>query len=235
MNQLNRSDLSQKYTNTANTIKSSIMNTHFNGTFIYEANGRDIDSSVLHAIETFGDDLFAANSAEVAKTIQKYAETFCYEYNINQTDNKNNEPGILVGRYPGDSYAGGNPWQLLTAALAETFYRAADMFYNEFESGQVKLENANHKEWLALLNMDGNGLTVRNLADSSVKAGDAVMYRLWKYIHSDNWRVDEQIDRNNGNQKSAKGLTWSWANVLHAIKTRRDLSKRYYAYKAESM
>ena len=30
--------------------------------------------------------------------------------------------GILIGRYPGDSYAGGNPWQLLTAVLGELFY-----------------------------------------------------------------------------------------------------------------
>ncbi len=27
--------------------------------------------------------------------------------------------GILIGRYPGDSYAGGNPWQLLTAVLGK--------------------------------------------------------------------------------------------------------------------
>ena len=30
-----------------------------------------------------------------------------------------------AGRYPGDVYAGGNPWQLLTAALGELFYLAA--------------------------------------------------------------------------------------------------------------
>ena len=35
------------------------------------------------------------------------------------------QPGILIGRYPGDHYAGGNPWQLLTAALAEYFYLLA--------------------------------------------------------------------------------------------------------------
>jgi len=30
-----------------------------------------------------------------------------------------------MGRYPGDSYAGGNPWQLLTAVLAKVFYQGA--------------------------------------------------------------------------------------------------------------
>lgn len=51
--------------------------------------------------------------------------TFCSEYQINQVDTKAGEPGVLMGRYPGDSYAGGNPWQLLTAVLAKTFYQGA--------------------------------------------------------------------------------------------------------------
>ena len=51
--------------------------------------------------------------------------TFCGQYTINQQDNKANIPGILLGRYPGDSYAGGNPWQLLTAVLGKTFYQGA--------------------------------------------------------------------------------------------------------------
>ncbi|RYY69442.1 hypothetical protein EON63_23660 [archaeon] len=34
-------------------------------------------------------------------------------------------PGVLYGRYGGDTYAGGNPWVLSTAALAGLFYRGA--------------------------------------------------------------------------------------------------------------
>ena len=29
-----------------------------------------------------------------------------------QADNAAGAPGILIGRYPGDTYAGGNPWQV---------------------------------------------------------------------------------------------------------------------------
>lgn len=32
---------------------------------------------------------------------------------------------MLFGRYPGDSYAGGNPWQLLTAVAAKALYQGA--------------------------------------------------------------------------------------------------------------
>jgi len=128
---LNRNDLKQTYTDLGNTIKNSIMSTHFNGEYIYGAHGRDVDGSVIHAVITFGDNLYTPSSTEVAKTIQKFNEVFCNEYAINQQDNQNNVPGILYGRYPNDSYAGGNPWQLLTASLAECFYKAASEFYQE--------------------------------------------------------------------------------------------------------
>ena len=74
---------------------------------------------------------------------------FCKEYPINQESNEAGEPGsecshvsrchvsriptlnagILIGRYPNDGYAGGNPWQLLTAVTAECFYVGAQITY----------------------------------------------------------------------------------------------------------
>ena len=50
---------------------------------------------------------------------------FCGIYPLNQQDIKDGIPGILYGRYQGDSYAGGNPWQLLTAVLAKLMYQGA--------------------------------------------------------------------------------------------------------------
>jgi hypothetical protein len=41
---------------------------------------------------------------------------------------------VLIGRYPGDTYAGGNPWVLSTAALAQLLYRAAT--YAHASTGQ---------------------------------------------------------------------------------------------------
>ncbi len=80
------------------------------------------DSAVLHAIATFGEYSFDAASEEAAATISVLASTFCREYPINQQDDEAGVPGTLFGRYPGDSYAGGNPWQLLTSVAAEVFY-----------------------------------------------------------------------------------------------------------------
>jgi len=94
-------------------------------------------------------------------------------------------------------------------------------------------ENIN--EWTKLLNMNTNdkGLTLRDLADTAMEAGDSVMYRIWSHVKNDNGRIDEQIDRNNGAQKSAKGLTWSHANILHAMHTRNQVSKKNTLIHAE--
>lgn len=89
-----------------------------------EAQNRQQDGAVIHAFNSFPG-YYSWTDSKVAATISKYAKTFCLEYPINQDDNKAKVPGILIGRYPGDVYAGGNPWQLLTAVLAELFYRGA--------------------------------------------------------------------------------------------------------------
>ena len=41
-------------------------------------------------------------------------------------------PGILYGRYLGDVYEGGNPWQLLSASLAELFYSGASDILDKY-------------------------------------------------------------------------------------------------------
>jgi len=40
---------------------------------------------------------------------------------------------MLIGRYLGDGYAGGNPWQLLTAVTAEFYYRLSNELKLEIE------------------------------------------------------------------------------------------------------
>lgn len=101
------------------------MSGHWTGTFVTESDNRQKDSAVIHAFSSF--DVYPLTDDKVAKTIKTLALTFCSEYQINQQDTKNGEPGVLMGRYPGDSYAGGNPWQLLTAVLAKTFYQGASV------------------------------------------------------------------------------------------------------------
>lgn len=47
------------------------------------------------------------------------------------------------------------------------------------------------------------------------------MNRLHKYVKDDNGHINEQIEKNTGKQTAAHDLTWSYANILTAIKERK--------------
>ena len=81
-------------------------------------------------------------------------KSFCREYKINQDALSLGKPGIVIGRYPGDHYAGGNPWQLLTAVLGEVFYLGAEATLKSIEQKGVSdynLDVEENKEWIKLL------------------------------------------------------------------------------------
>ncbi len=198
---------------------------HYNGEYIYESTNREEDSAVLHSIATFGEYSFDATSEEAANTITHLAEVFCDQYPINQADNDLGIPGMLFGRYPGDSYAGGNPWQLLTAVAAEVFYLGGSVNTDRLlENGDnFVLDREAHKNWIRLLHLP-EGATMLDLVAGQMAAGDSVMTRLWNYLQIDNGKVDEQIDKYTGEQTSAENLTWSYANILHSMWVRGDFN-----------
>lgn len=111
----------------------------------------------------------------------------------------------------------------MTAVLAETFYLASqDMLEQSRVHGDFFLSEADHGEWKELLQL-GEGSTASDFVAQSKNAGDSVMFRLYSHVKDDGGRIDEQIDRETGVQKSAKTLTWSHANVLHALHIRNKL------------
>jgi len=195
---------------------------HWTGEYIGESSNRMIDGSVIHAIASFGKYLYKPSGTEAAATVDVYAKHFCEDYSINQKDQDAKEPGILIGRYRGDTYAGGNPWQLLTAGLAQMFYNAGSEIYDHVRATQETTLTAEHQKWVQVLNLS-SGISALELAENFLKAGDSVMTRLWKYVKNDDGRIDEQMSRDTGAQKSAKGLTWSYANILHALHDRKAM------------
>ena len=60
-------------------------------------------------------------------------------------------------------------------------------------------------------------------------AGDAVMYRIYYHIQGYSDHLSEQLDKNTGQETSAYDLTWSYANVMVALKTRESFSGVSYA------
>jgi len=215
--------LGSSYRSVADDIKA-VVTKHWNGNYLYESENRPDDGATIHAITTFSLDLYTPDSEEAAATIRYLVKAFCNEYPINQEDNDAGDPGILIGRYPNDSYAGGNPWQLLTAILAECFYIGASITRKKMETrGNFMLSTTENAQWMALLKLEA-GATASDLAAAQVSAGDAVMTRLHNHIKADGGKVDEQIDKHTGKQASAENLTWSYANILHALHIRKGLS-----------
>lgn len=211
-NKVGDSSYASKCASTKNSVQASL-DAHWTGSFMTESSNRQKDGATVHAFSSFN--VYPITDQKVAKTMQVLANTFCSEYTINQNDIKAGVPGILIGRYPGDSYAGGNPWQLLTAVFAKAFYQGASSLV---ESNGF-LNDADRTAWLSLLNLPSTS-TLQDQVEAALQAGDAVMYRLYQHVKSDGGHIYEQIDRNNGAQKSAKDLTWSFANIFSSMKER---------------
>lgn len=206
-------DAASSYTATAQAIDSTLYQNHWTGSAVIEHTGRTYDGAVIVGFNVgfdSSDGLFAPSSFEVASTVKEYNSMFCNEYAINTADTSNSVPGVLYGRYQNDVYAGGNPWVLTTAALGNLFYRGGNYIKKHGLPDSSALNT-----WSEVFGIQSSSIT----ADTFITAGDAVMNRL-KYHIGNTYHLDEQIDKNTGVQMSAEDLTWSYAEVLNAMKSR---------------
>ena len=92
-------------------------------------------------------------------------------------------------------------------------------------AGEVKLGHLfddGFDEWKELLGL-GDEASAKDFIAAATAAGDSVMTRLWTHVKNDGGMITEQIDRNTGKQISAKNLTWSFGNILHALKIRKGI------------
>jgi glucoamylase len=204
------SDRAAKYAQTAKEISDALSDHIEDDGFVFESTNRKIDTAVIEAFNVgdMEDGLFGPLSREAIMTLVGLAKNFCNEYDLNQQAAKGDIPGVLFGRYKGDSYDGGNPWVLLTASAATLMYRQAAAM-----AAGGKIEDATASSALeALLGQD---VTAENL----LGGGDAILNRMRTFL-SNGLHMNEQIDRNSGSLTSAKDLTWNYANVLKAMKAR---------------
>jgi len=206
------------YRSTASSVNATLFSGHWTGSFVFESTGRQKDGAVIVGFNDGyleEDGMFAPTSYEVAATVQAYNLAFCNEWAINTKDTDSGLPGVLYGRYPGDTYAGGNPWVLTTAALANLFYRAAAQVKTDGLPGATA-----QATWADALGLDAFPATTTAAANLFLRAGDSVLLRLRSHVEADGFHLAEQIDRNTGEQLSAADLTWSYAEVLNAMHSR---------------
>lgn len=161
---------------------------NWKGGVSYKHSGLDIAVilGVLHGYT--GDGFFSYTDPRVTATARRLVEQFRAQYPINAEG-----PGVAIGRYPEDAYAGdtfdgGNPWVLTTLAMAELSYRQASA-----------------------------------VGDMSLKAfGDTFVERVRRHAYPDG-SLSEQIRKDNGFMTSATDLTWNYAAVLSALAARQAL------------
>lgn len=155
----------------------------------------ELDSAILLAV-LLGDNedgVFSLDNTLVENTVLALSHQFKQLYPINMDKDK----AILFGRYPGDTYDGyrndgdGNPWYLLTASMAEFYYRKANL-------EKLQLSNKQKAQLIAL--------------------GDDYLSLIKKY--APNLHLAEQINLESGVPQGANDLTWSYVAVLRALNYR---------------
>jgi len=220
---------SSRYSAAAASLDAAI-NSHYNGNFVFETSSRQKDSAVFEAFNHgyLNDGVMAPNSAQVAGTVSTLCDLFCSSFSINQADTQAGIPGVLIGRYDGDHYAGGNPWHLLTASLARLLYRGASSLHQQ--QTQHSNDTAFSAAWTKLLALPEES-ELGEIAEAMAGAADGVMMRLKTHINGKdgNLHCSEQLDRNSGVPLSAKDLTWSYANILSAIHARKSYVSNAHA------
>lgn len=243
----------QKYADTALQLQADILATHWNSgkNLLMEVPGqRELDSAThLGVLYGYLDDSFLDPAdTRVQSSVAHLVDTFSsYNYpdfSINGADDAAGLPGILIGRYPHDVYnggnpsqsAGGNPWILCTASLAEVYYRAAQLYSVR---GSIRSQDINPlflkqaaelgglNQSVATEVLEGiesaNGVTAlgsplfTSVSRILLAGGDGVLTRVHAHVVGQDFHMTEQINKKNGDPQGAEDLTWSYGTVILAM------------------
>ncbi|KAF8070416.1 glycoside hydrolase family 15 protein [Lyophyllum atratum] len=186
--------------------------------------GKDANT-VLASIHTFdaaaGCDAvtFQPCSDRALANLLTYVKAFSI-YSINSGIAANQ--GVATGRYPEDSYMGGNPWYLATLAVAEQLYDALIVWK---QLGSISVTSisqpffANLYPGIAVGTYASSSAAFTTLTTAVKNYADSFVAVVAKYTPSGGG-LAEQYSRSNGAPVSAVDLTWSYAALLTAVDAR---------------
>jgi glucoamylase len=137
---------------------------------------------------------FNVTDTRVVQTFERLVTEFAGLYPVNRIPTV---PGVALGRYPEDLYAGtdfdgGNPWVLATLAAAQYCYESA---------AELSQKNPSY-------------------AKKMLARGDDFFQRVQFHSNKDG-SLSEQIQRTSGYMVSARDLTWNYSAVLTAAWARQ--------------
>jgi len=184
-------------------------------------------------------DLYGPTDTKILKTVNWLNQVFNDgTFNVQNQDNARGLPGVLIGRYPNDTYSGygsgqGNPWILATNAMGELYYRNSKKLFSLASDQRV---GRNRNEILSYTTPERMHLyrqllganyprnqTLTALARAFAQNGDGYLLRVRYHVEGANFHLSEQINRDNGQEQGANDLTWSYGTVLSAMQTRSTL------------
>ncbi|EIW59392.1 glucoamylase G2 [Trametes versicolor FP-101664 SS1] len=187
--------------------------------------GKD-SNTVLTSVHTFDPaagcdaNTFQPCSDKALSNLKVYVDSFRSIYSINSGIAAN--AAVATGRYPEDSYQGGNPWYLTTIAVSEQLYDALIVwdklgslnvtavslpFFQQFSSSVVVGTYPSSSATYTTLTT-----AIRTFADGFIAVNA-------KYTPADGG-LAEQYGRASGAPVSAVDLTWSYAATLTAFHAR---------------
>lgn len=242
MRSFHSNEAAKQYAETATTLTNQLI-AHWNeslGAYTetldqLNQKGGGLDSSVLlgvlHGQPGLDDDEpLSLADPKVMSTVAHLRLAFAALYPINAS----HLHAPLMGRYPTDIYDGdqfvhGNPWVLITNALAEYDYRLA-AFYLRHGNIDVTATNRiffealmGRKHWRAQV-VKSSSSEFRELVDALVAEGDQLLLTVKKYQQTypdgSTLHFSEQIDRERGVPVSAPDLSWGYASFLTALHAR---------------
>jgi len=159
---------------------------------------------------------FQPCSDKALSNLKVYVDSFRSIYPINSGISATS--AVAVGRYPEDTYIGGNPWYLSTFAVAELLYDAL-LTWQSVGSIQVTTTSVAFFEQFSPSIATGSYLSTSSQytqLTSAIKTfADGFVDIAANYTPS-NGGLSEQYDKSTGAPRSAVDLTWSYASVLTA-------------------
>ncbi|KAJ9376288.1 CAZyme family GH15 and CBM20 [Paecilomyces variotii] len=187
--------------------------------------GKDANS-LLGSIHTFDpdagcdDSTFQPCSARALANHKVVTDSFRSVYSINSGIAQGQ--AVAVGRYPEDTYQGGNPWYLCTFAAAELLY---DALYQWNRAGELTITDVSLAFFqdiysdAAVGTYQSSSTTYSDIVNAVKTYADGYMDIAQKYTPSSG-ALAEQFSRSDGTPLSADDLTWSYAALLTAAARR---------------
>ncbi|KAM0322023.1 hypothetical protein ACHAQA_009766 [Verticillium albo-atrum] len=191
-------------------------------------NGKDANS-ILTSIHNFDPALgcdaatFQPCSDRALANHRVVTDSFRSIYGIN--NGKAQSAAVAVGRYPEDTYYGGQPWYLTTFAAAEQLY---DALYVWKRASSITVTSTSLSFFQALVSGINTGTyasgssTYNSIITAVTAYADGYIDVAATYVPSGG-HIAEQYNRNNGQPLSARDLTWSYASLLSAAQRRREV------------